>query len=534
MAPFTPTSDKPVPEKARNEVWVICLEDEKEKGQLMNTLIALKLKLQHASGIYLEVSKTKPANTPQVPNDKFGPGSVSSSLDGYWVLLQDWTQCTLKCGGGQQFQQLMCVPPKKGGKPCEGPAVRTKPCNTQPCPQAQILQKANPLNDKPSNNTLAPIVKMMAVSKRPQKYDKCYIKEADVLMEKDDESTKSLQIKPKIPVRLVLNDRTVSAYIDDTLTNRAVTFVLEDTSFVRINGVKNCFKLQNNIRKALFCQLESSNGGDFVEEWDYDFNLFKIQCKKPRARSESILPEQKKLEEEFKEKVNEVKAQIVMEIAEKNKKKVEQNEEVKLTKKVQEVQTTSMMALQKETKLEELLEREEQEKEASETQMLETVIEQEKKKAECLNKAIKERELENQMNLAKSRAEDSIKNIQEQTKRDIQKKRLEIKKKIGEMRKKQERKKAALRGQIMSIRTKIADKINKLSKNGNPDRCMNPSTPVQRENYCGLNFADNYMKFQDCMTEENFCYVCCENEFGDFHVLERDKCYSKCDNTKKP
>jgi hypothetical protein len=530
----------PKPEKAMNQVWVICLDTEKEKSQLMSTIVNLKLKLQHSQGIYLEVQNGKPKQQGQAGSlnemtsaHHFGPNSTNSTLDGYWVLLQDWTQCTLKCGGGQQFQQLMCVPPKEGGKPCQGTAIRTRPCNTQACPQVQTLQKAvSPLAPgKADNSTLAPIIKMMAVSKRPQRYEKCLIKETDVLMEKDDLSTQNMPIKPRVPVRLVMNDKTISAYVDDTLNNRAITFLLDESAFIRINGEKRCFKLKNNLKFALFCQLDSQSA-DFLEEWDYDFNLFKNQCRKKRSKSDKILPEQKKLEAEFKNKVDQVKADIVMEIAQKNKKIVEENEEIKLTKKVQQVQSTSMMALQKETKLEELLEREEEAKEDSETKELETLIDQEKKKEECLNKALKEKELENQMNLAKSHAEDAIKNIQEKTKKDIAIKRLEIKKKIAEMRKKQDRKKASLRSQIMTIRTTIATKLNEYSKNGNPDTCINNSTDAQRESYCGTHFAANYVKFQDCMLSDSFCYVCCENEFGDFHVLERDKCYAKCDNTK--
>ncbi len=145
---------------------------------------------------------------------------------------------------------------------------------------------------------------------------------------------------------------------------------------------------------------------------------------------------------------------------------------------------------------------------------------------------MKEKEIENQMNLAKSHAEEAIRNIQEQTKRDIAKKRLEIKKRIAEMRKKQDRKKAVLKNQIMSIRTTIAQKLNKFNKNGNPDNCVSAPTDVQKENYCNTNFPDNYVKHQDCMSKDSFCYVCCENEFGDYHVVERDKCYAKCDSNK--
>ena len=55
----------------------------------------------------------------------------------------------------------------------------------------------------------------MSISKRKNRYDKCYLKESDALMVKDDESTRSFAIKPKIPVRVVLNDKTFTIYQDD-------------------------------------------------------------------------------------------------------------------------------------------------------------------------------------------------------------------------------------------------------------------------------------------------------------------------------
>jgi len=51
--------------------------------------------------------------------------------------------------------------------------------------------------------------------------------------------------------------------------------------------------------------------------------------------------------------------------------------------------------------------------------------------------------------------------------------------------------------------------------------------------YCENNFFDNYYKLLDCKDKDGFCYSCCENEFGDIHVAERDDCYNMCDGKKK-
>ena len=35
---------------------------------------------------------------------------------------------------------------------------------------------------------------------------------------------------------------------------------------------------------------------------------------------------------------------------------------------------------------------------------------------------------------------------------------------------------------------------------------------------------------KNCVQKEKYCYVCCENEFGEFHLDERANCYSTCDD----
>jgi len=179
---------------------------------------------------------------------------------------------------------------------------------------------------------------MMPTSKRPQRYDKCFLKESDVLMEKRDDSTKDMPITPRIPVRLVMNDRTVSAYIDDTLTNKYITFILSETTIVKLTDEPKCFKFKTNVKETMFCQLEATNG-DWVEEWDYDFNLFKSQCKRKRSKSDVIFPdEQKQLETKFENQVQQLKLDMVQEKEQVINRKTEETEELKLVKKVENAQ----------------------------------------------------------------------------------------------------------------------------------------------------------------------------------------------------
>jgi hypothetical protein len=537
---FVMSEQTPSPDIGKDRKWVFCVDSEDEKNKFMNVFIQLKLKQQHEKGIYLETEKEierkKVENTASQYKQDVEIKNPENGLDGYWVKMQDWSQCTLACGGGLQYLQMICIPPKTGGKPCEGQPIRTRPCNQQACPTTiQVSRKQEVVNKDSlqSGSSLPVITKMMPVSSRPQRYDKCFIKEADALMELDDKTTQAMISKPRVPVRLVLNDRTITSYQNDELTSSYGSFNINETDIIRLSNEKTCFKLRNKIKEMMLCKLDSSNADDFVEEWDYDLNLFKNQCKTKRERTNNFLPEQKKLEEEFNKKMNSLKVEMVAEKTEVIKKKSEEEEEVQLGKKVDDAQTTSMLAIQKETKLEELLEKEEAAKEDEETNLMESQLVQEQKKEECLLKSIKEKELENQMNLAKSKAEENVAKIQDETKKTIAIQRLNIKKRILEMRKKKERKQAQIRTQIQAIRAEIAEKLNVAGKNGNQDICTLQNLEEARDKYCGENFSSDYVRYSDCKDESQFCYVCCENEFGDLNLIERDKCYSTCDKLNK-
>ena len=101
----------------------------------MSALIKLKLKKQHLLGHFLDAKQDVPLESDDTQSDSTeGFVKVNKMTDGYWMILQDWSQCTKKCGGGLSYRHLMCIPPKNGGKQCVGQPIRTRPCNPEPCP----------------------------------------------------------------------------------------------------------------------------------------------------------------------------------------------------------------------------------------------------------------------------------------------------------------------------------------------------------------------------------------------------------------
>ena len=99
------------------------------------------------------------------PAPSIQPGS---RIDGRWVVLQDWSQCTQACGGGKQYLQRMCVPPQNGGLPCDGDTLLVKSCNEQQCPNVITTEKEGPANPT--------VMKMQQISSRPLRYEVYFIK----------------------------------------------------------------------------------------------------------------------------------------------------------------------------------------------------------------------------------------------------------------------------------------------------------------------------------------------------------------------
>ena len=445
------------------------------------------------------------------------------------VILKDWSPCNLACGGGQSFLQLMKFDAKQGGNDCKTKeTVLKRDCNTQACPtvnqMVNVKNELAKLEDVREKGSM--LVKSVAISKRPQRYDKCHLKESDALMEKRGENTSASKDEfPLVPVRLVMNEKTITAYQDDNLSHKIVTFLLDEAIFSRTSDVRRCFIIKNASVSSKFCMIDAAKG-DFLEEWVNDFNLFKNQCRKNKDSFSILNAEKKRLEHDYKQKMEKIKLELVQDKADVVKKTFELEEKKNLEKKINQFRRMSFSALEKELRLEDLLEKEEETREQTESSLLKEQIAQEKKKEESLIKAIQEKQLQNQFDMAKVQAQKSIQEIKKNTQSQILKQRQMVAKKIIEMRQKRKRKNAELKNQILSIRSNIADRLKTINKTGDKSQCLDSKN---MEGYCKKNFQNNYIKLNDCKTKESYCYVCCEHEFGELHVVDRDQCYSECD-----
>jgi hypothetical protein len=317
-----------------NQVFIICTETESEKDQFISKIKALKITEQHEKGLIL-LAKSKVLKQGDTLGSLLGKKSESEPsmalkknqkpVDGYWVTLQDWSQCNKKCDGGISTYHRMCVPAKFGGQPCEGDAVITKKCNPGPCPMVPGENNNgsngnngsnDPLRNKNESTTvMEPIIKILPLTDSPQRYTLCKIKESDLMIyedgldpnKKDDPLFKGKKIDDigglKLPCRVVMNPQTLTVYSGEKFETLYMSFTLKKTRFYDAKNKKNCFKLYETAKKYItLCPYAAEISSVEFTEWKRDFEVFKTRCDRQKKGVLSD-EEQKALDEKIKAKM---------------------------------------------------------------------------------------------------------------------------------------------------------------------------------------------------------------------------------------
>lgn len=205
-----------------------------------------------------------------------------------------------------------------------------------------------------------------------------------------------------------------------------------------------------------------------------------------------------------------------------------------MTKKVDKTQKISLTAIKREMNLEDMIKNEEISKGREETAQLVKQMAQEKKKKNLLEQALNTREDNYSKVRSAKETQKKMDAIKKDTEVDIKFKRDQLKNKIADIRKKYKRKNRALQQQINLIRAETANEIMDANKKGDIDTCKKARTDVASiKNYCEKNYVADYNKLLNCKEPENFCYSCCEHEFGNMFIAQRDDCESMCDNEEK-
>jgi hypothetical protein len=381
------------------KTWIFCTKTAEDKARFMKAIKDVKLMDQRNKGLIVTPDSSKVDesldNLFRATNDdkkkEMEQNGVRTGVnqsnvkDGYWIVLQDWSQCNKKCDGGVSTIHRLCIPPNNGGKPCEGEAIMTKPCNTQPCPKIngndanskKMLEAQKPV-------TLKPIIKVMRYSNRPQNYHKCIIKETDLMLTKEIEEEQNnidllngqKRTRPiQVPVRAIMNNRTISFYENaEDFNTHAVTYNLKSADFRRSSRDKYCFVISEANRKTELCPIGIDQSGKDFDEWDRDFHVFKYNCKSKPDEMEI------RLKDRFKEKMQEAKQDLLIERENMVKDKIRKKEQDNSFNILKQTNQVAQQAILKEENLEELIQKEEEERETREEIELKEAIAKEAKK----------------------------------------------------------------------------------------------------------------------------------------------------------
>ena len=508
-------------------IWIICSTLREEKDKLMASIRQNKLIIQRNHGDYVFFDKAKGRATfdkstleESTKNAETSTTTLTSSMgqtDGVWVVLQDWTECSLQCGTGKSYLQRICVPPKNGGKPCEGQSVLEVDCNTKPCLR-EVSEEVKQIN---TEIIAEPIYKQVQFLERPQRYEKCIIKESDLLMNVEN-TANPFSNSTMIPVRVVMNNRTITAYKSADSESRITTLDIQNTKFYKSEQSK-CFVLKETASKYLeLCPF----GKPASVEWNYDFNLFKNQCQQgARPISEIDL----QLEKDLDYKITQAKKAVIKEeeirlTANRKKEEVEVVEE-----KASEATLNSGIVLAKEIDLEEKIKLEEEDKLEKEKEIIREQINKEEEKGRMLLQAINKKKEENQYNQNVKTELDEIDSTVKKTNEEVIYKRMKLKYQIKKIRDKARLEKEMLNNQLLEVKTKINDSLAESIKKGNIEECRKGlSNSSDKEIYCLANFNDEKSKelLAQCRSEE-FCGICCSNEFpNDDQICLKELCVS--------
>lgn len=508
------------------EHWLFCFESNEEMksfGAALEIVLKAKESLRERPETIIE-KKNKEENS---SIERYNGLDANPKLDGYLVKINDWTQCTLKCGGGFSFQQWKCIPPKEGGKPCIGDLIRKKPCNVQPCPSISTQGgQGNDANIKKEVVVEDPIIKAQPINNRLQQNVDCYIRDEDVLHVYQDAEAGRISL----PSRLIMNSKSISLFSDIEDGKLVFTFDITKTTFVPVAKEDCCFKLKSQNREFKMCGMNKCD--NFMRSWARSFDLFKAKCytgspvdqefptKAPEISQPS--PGGLAVQMEIDEDTAEAKTEIL-------KKSMEQKATITQTNQVSEIQKQALKAIDREIDIEEMIRKEEMEKAQERVKEKLNEMKYEEKKKEKMEEVFHKQEEKQTEAVKDIKQKQEIKEIKKEADNEITTRRNELKKKIEKIRKQTERRTKLIQNKINLIRNKMTKSLVEATKQGNAQVCkLSWGNTEQMKKYCDDNIVDDFTANELCKLEDNFCFACCDNEFGKANVSGKDSCYNIC------
>ena len=512
--------------------WIICLEDGSSYKQLVDLLTSLledKEKARNRENISQDGTDFK-KKIEEGDIERYKGYDANEKLDGYLVRINDWTQCTLKCGGGFSYQQWKCIPPKEGGKPCMGELIRKKKCNEQPCP---VIGTSKGISSHSQIKVEVvkenPIIKSQSVSNRPQQNIDCVIREEDVLhsyVEKDGTKT-------ALPSRLILNNKSISLFTDIDEKKGIFSYDLRNTEFKPILNENCCYFIRNENHEFKICGMSKCK--DFVKSWFNSIDLFRGKCynlldSQPEDPLKDNPPKDPSLggidglamSMEISEDLAKAKSNAI-------KSKLDKQLSAKVDNSLASTQKEALSVINREIDIEDLIRKEEMIKTQQNLQLKMQEFKNEEKKKKKLEEAFEKQQEGQEQVVNKIKNEQNIKNIKDKALEEIEERREKLKNKIQNIRKLAERRSRIIQNKINIVRNEMSKQILIATKNGSTEKCKNSwGDEVKMNEYCDSNVVDDIAKNVECKLKENFCFACCDSEFGVTHSDSKTSCYNYC------
>jgi len=509
--------------------WIICFEDKTSYSSFLNLLSSvLTNKELNRKRANVVVDGVELKNKEDSDVERYQGFDANPILDGYLVRINDWTQCTLKCGGGWSFQQWKCIPPKEGGKPCMGELIRKKTCNNDPCPQIGKAGGNSQIESRKVESVIEkPIIKSQVVSNRLQQNIDCVIREEDVLHTYEDKESG----KVAIPSRIILNRKTISLFSDIDDKKTLFSYDIRKTLFVPISNDNCCLKIRNENKEFKICGMSQCK--TFVSSWLRSIDLFKDKCynlldnqpfdpNREKVPTASDMDNSLAMTMEMSNDMASVKQEAI-------KKKLDQQNTFSAEKNINKTEKEALSVISREIDIEDLIRKEEMKKNQEKIQMKVEEFKHEEKKKKKLDEAIEKQQESQTKVLDQIKAKKEVIQIKVQTVDEVEKKRNQLKQKIIKIRKLAERRAKTIQQKINIIRNEMSNTLIQSTKKGNADTCKNNLKDVKLiESYCESNLIDDIGKYMECKIPENHCFVCCDNEFGNSNFDGKQECYNKC------
>jgi len=219
--------------------------------------------------------------------------------------------------------------------------------------------------------------------------------------------------------------------------------------------------------------------------------------------------------------------------AEKANNDIEADTDNKIFKKITKTHRDGLKALEREVFIEGLIKNDEEKNQKEQTSVISTQIDVEKKKKKAINKQLFEKELEQEFQMSEMSAEKDIKDAKKEIQVQIEVNRDQLKNAIEQIRKEAKRSRDTMQAKLKQLKTKISKKVMQASKTGDKTQCLAGLRADDiRMTYCNGAYFDDYLENDYCKNVDNFCYSCCDNEYGLLKPSERDDCYDSCDKER--